>query len=148
MKPSRAAKLFSTPDEAEIAFYDAFERASLAAMMAVWAEADDVVCVHPQGPRLVGFEAVRESWMQIFASGATLRLRTTEVHRFDGQSVAVRSVVENVSGLGENAPVSTVCATNVYELTEGGWRMVVHHASPLASPPPAEEPANSTHTLH
>jgi ketosteroid isomerase-like protein len=31
---------------------------------------DDIVCVHPQGPRLVGFEAVRESWIQIFASGA------------------------------------------------------------------------------
>ncbi len=63
-------KLFATPDEAESAFYDAFERANVSAMMAVWAESDDVVCVHPQGPRLVGFEAVRESWMQIFASSA------------------------------------------------------------------------------
>ena len=148
MSPSRS-KLFATPDEAQSAFYEAFERANLAAMMAVWAETDDIVCVHPQGPRLVGFEAVRESWMQIFAGGAALRVRATEERRFDGQSVAVRAVVEHVSPPGENAPVSLVCTTNVYELTPAGWRMVVHHASPISEPAPAaEEPAPQGHTLH
>jgi uncharacterized protein (TIGR02246 family) len=142
-------KLFATPDEAETAFYDAFERANLAAMMAVWSETDDVVCVHPHGPRLVGFDAVRESWMQIFANGATLRVRPSQQRRFDGQSVAVRTVLEQVSPTGENAQVSSVVATNVYELTPGGWRMVVHHASPLNEPAPApEEPAPQGHTLH
>ena len=141
--------MFATPDEAQTAFYEAFERANLAAMMAVWAESDDIVCVHPQGPRLVGFEAVRESWMQIFANGAALRVRATEQRRFDAQSVAVRAVVEQVAPPGENAPVSTICATNIYELTPNGWRMVVHHASPLADPAPAaEEPAPQGHTLH
>ena len=148
MPPSRE-KLFATPDEAEAAFYDAFERANLALMMAVWAASDDIVCVHPQGPRLVGFEAVRESWIQIFASGAKLRVHATQHKRFDGQSVAVRAVLEQVSPAGENAPVSSVCATNVYELTPAGWRMVVHHASPLAeAPAQAEEPLPQGHTLH
>ena len=143
-------KLFATADEAEIAFYDAFERANLAAMMAVWAEADDIVCVHPHGPRLVGFEAVRESWVQIFANGATLRVKPTQQRRFDGQSVAVRAVLEQVSPTGENTTVSSVVATNVYELTPGGWRMVVHHASPLNEPAAKadEEPAPPGHTLH
>ena len=146
--PSPRRKLFATPEEAETAFYDAFERANLAAMMAVWAETDDVVCVHPHGPRLVGFEAVRESWIQIFAAGATLRVRTTEARRFAGTSVAVHTVIENVTPPGENAPTSLVCATNVYELTEGGWRMVVHHASPMGEAPRAEEAPAATHTLH
>jgi ketosteroid isomerase-like protein len=141
-------KLFATPEEAESAFYDAFERANLSAMMAVWAETDDVVCVHPQGPRLVGFAAVRDSWIQIFASGATLRVRTTEAHRIAGTSVAVHTVIENVAPPGENAPVALVCATNVYELTEGGWRMVVHHASPMGEVARAEESPTATHTLH
>ena len=143
-------KIFATADEAESAFYDAFERANLPAMMAVWAESDDVVCIHPQGPRIVGFEAVRESWMQIFANGATLRVRPSEQRRFDGQSVAVHALLELVTPAGEEAPVTTVCATNVYELTTNGWRMVGHHASALAEPsrPAAEEPAPSGHTLH
>ena len=40
--PPRTRKLFPTPDDAETAFYDAFERGDLAAMMVVWAEGDEV----------------------------------------------------------------------------------------------------------
>lgn len=149
--PSRRDKLYATPEEAETAFYEAFERADLAAMMAVWAESDDIVCVHPQGPRLVGFEAVRESWVQIFAGGAQLRVRVSEVQSFEGPDIAVRSVVELLAPPGRAEPVQTVHATNVYEFTEGGWRMVVHHATtaPEPSPSPAEDDdPGPAHTLH
>jgi ketosteroid isomerase-like protein len=143
-------RLFPTPEDAENAFYEAFERADLAGMMSVWAETDDIVCIHPQGPRLVGFEAVRESWMQIFASGSQLRVRTTDVQAYDGQSVSVRSVVEQLAAPGRAEPTHTVLATNVYELTESGWRMTVHHASPPAEPAAqqADEPPPPSHTLH
>ena len=146
--PRSRAKLFPTPDDAETAFYDAFERADIAAMMAVWAETDDVVCIHPQGPRLAGFEAVRESWMQIFAGGSTLRVRTTETRTFDGQALAVHNVVELVAPPG-GEPTS-VFATNVYVLTDGGWRIAVHHANaaPEAREQRREEPAPPPHTLH
>ena len=143
-------KLFATPDEAETAFYDAFERANLAAMMAVWAESDDVVCVHPHGPRLVGFEAVRESWVQIFSGGSQLRVRTVDVKKYDGQNVAVRSVVEVLAAPGGQGTPQSVLATNVYELGDGGWRMVVHHATPVPEAPTAtaDEPPAPAHTLH
>jgi len=141
-------RLFPTAEEAETAFYDAFERGDIAAMMAVGAESDGVVCVHPGGPRLVGFDAVRESWVQIFSGSPQLRVRTADVQRFDDQGVAVHSVIEEVSPRGQQGPVGQVFATNVYELTDGGWRMVVHHASPAAEPPQREEPAAPAHTLH
>ncbi len=147
VRPRSRGKLYPTPDDAESAFYDAFERGDLAAMMAVWAEADEVVCVHPQGPRLVGFDAVRQGWMQIFSGAARLRVQTAEEHRFDGATVAVHSLVEIVSPAGGGASGS-VHATNVYELTEGGWRMVVHHASPMAEAVAPEEPPAAAHTLH
>ena len=44
----------------EEAFYDALRRGDFAAMMAVWADDEDVICVHPSGSRHVGIEAVRE----------------------------------------------------------------------------------------
>ena len=149
--PQRRSKLYPTPEDAETAFYEAFERADLAAMMTVWAEDDDVVCIHPQGPRLLGFEAVRESWVQIFSGGASrLRMKTVESRTFAGQSVAVHAVVEVLSVQGQQGPTQSVCATNVYELTDNGWRMVVHHASPLAEPAalPADDAADSPRTLH
>lgn len=147
----RRSKLYPTPDDAESAFYDAFERGDLPAMMAVWAESESVVCVHPRGPRLVGFDAVRESWMQIFAGGSTpLRIRATEVKRFDSQGVAVHALIETLSAPGQQ-PTQSVSATNVYELTDDGWRMVVHHATPIAEPTKAaaeEDRAPPAHTLH
>src|SRR3954471_11371003 len=129
--PIRRPRLYPTPDDAENAFYEAFERRDLATMMTVWAERDEIVCVHPRGPRLTGFEAVRDSWAQIFAgSGASVRVRATEVRRFDGNSVAVHSLVEVLGVPGQAGSPQMVSATNVYELTDGGWRMVVHHATP------------------
>jgi ketosteroid isomerase-like protein len=150
MKPRRS-KLFPTPDDASSAFYDAFERADLPAMMAVWAESDQVVCIHPRGPRLVGFDAVRDSWAQIFASGGRLRLVTTDACVFEGPTIAVQTIVEMVSVQGSQEDPTPVCATNVFELTEGGWRMVIHHASPMTVPEAPEqeeeEPAKA-HVLH
>lgn len=147
--PRRKSHLFPTVDDAEAAFYDAFERGDLSAMMAVWAEDDDVVCVHPQGPRLVGFDAVRESWTQIFASGVQLRVRTVESRRVQTQTLAVHSVVELLTSPGERTASPPVFATNVYVLTEVGWRMALHHASPSnEAQPAAEEPPAETHTLH
>jgi len=149
--PRSRSKVFPTPDDAETAFYDAFERADLAAMMAVWAATDEIVCIHPQGPRLTGFEAVRESWAQIFSGGAQLRVRTTEARAFNGQALAVHSVIELVAPPGAaEGSVTSIFATNVYELTESGWRMVIHHAAaaPSEANPRREEAPSASHTLH
>jgi uncharacterized protein (TIGR02246 family) len=151
MKPVRAkgrTRLFPTAEDAQAAFYDAFERGDIAAMMAVWAESDSVVCVHPAGPRLVGFAAVRESWTQIFSGAPQLSVRTMDVQRFDGQGVVVHSVIEEVSARAQQGPTGQVFATNVYELTDGGWRMVIHHATPTPEAPVREEPPGPMHTLH
>jgi uncharacterized protein (TIGR02246 family) len=146
---SSRRKLFPTPDDAETAFYDAFERSDLAAMMAVWAASDDVVCIHPTGPRLQGFESVRDSWSQIFSGGSQLRVRLAEVKKFDGQSVAVRAVMEILTASGSQSGNSqTVLATNVYELGDGGWRMVIHHACPMPEASAPADDSSPSHTLH
>jgi uncharacterized protein (TIGR02246 family) len=148
LRPKGRTRLFPTAEEAETAFYEAFERGDIAAMMSVWNESDNVLCVHPGGPRHVGFEAVRASWTQIFAGAPQLRVRTVDVQRFDDQGVSVHSVIEEVSPRAQQGPIGHVFATNVYELTEGGWRIVVHHASPAPEPQQREEPAAPAHTLH
>ena len=145
---SRKSRIFPTPDDAENAFYEAFERRDLAAMMAVWAEKDDIVCVHPQGPHLAGFDAVRDSWLQIFGASSQMRVKATEVKRFDGQTIAVHALVEMLTPPGHQQPTQSVSATNVYELTDNGWRLVVHHASPLPQAGTPEPPTSTSHTLH
>ena len=120
-------------------------------MMAVWADDDDIYCVHPNGARLSGVERVRESWRQIFDSGQNLRFQLREQQHVQGMMLSVHSVYEYITVAGEPRTRSPVIATNVYLRTERGWRMVAHHASPAPATAAAEpEPrrAAAPKTLH
>ena len=126
----RETIVYESPQAAEAAFYDAFQRTDLDAMMAVWADDDDVVCVHPMGARLQGREAIRASWRDIFSGGGAMRFNITDAQYTQDDAVSVHFVHENISfgeGFGQT---SLVIATNVYRLTETGWRMCAHHGSP------------------
>ena len=72
-------KIFASPQDVEAAFYEALERCDIEAMMAVWAEDEEVVCVHPGGARLVGYTLIREAWQRVFANGRKLRVRWTDI---------------------------------------------------------------------
>ena len=132
-----SAKIFPTAQDAENAFYEALERADLEAMMAVWSEDEEIVCVHPAGQRLAGQEQVREAWRQMFAGGPGMRVQVTQQVAVTGMMVAVHSVHENITVTGEQRPRPPMVATNVYLRTPAGWRMIVHHASPAPGAPAA-----------
>ena len=137
-----SVKIFPTAQDAENAFYEALERCDLEGMMAVWAEDEEIVCVHPAGGRLSGQDQVRESWARIFAAGPRARVRIEQQVAISGMMLAVHSVFETFSLEGKNEPQPLpIVATNVYLRTAAGWRMIVHHASPApgqAEPPPRE----------
>ncbi|MCC7485411.1 MAG: nuclear transport factor 2 family protein [Burkholderiales bacterium] len=149
--PSVKKTLFATPQDAEAAFYDALTKSDLEAMMAVWADDDDVYCVHPNGARVSGVEQIRESWRQIFASGQRLSFRLRESQYVQGMMLSVHSVYEHVGVAGESRARAPVIATNVFLRTERGWRMVAHHASPAPAAAGAEPEARRApqpKTLH
>jgi len=127
--------VFASPQDAEAAFYEALERGDIDAMMEVWADDEEVVCVHPGGARLAGYEAVLKSWAQIFASGQRLRVQVSHQVVLSGMMLTVHSVHENIAVQGPGRefatrPSASVVATNAYLRTANGWRMILHHASP------------------
>ena len=63
---------------------------------------------------------------------AGLRFRLTGSRVFSGRMLSIHSVYEHVSVAGDPRPANPVLATNIYLLTDRGWRMLMHHASPLA----------------
>jgi uncharacterized protein (TIGR02246 family) len=142
-------KIFPTAQDAENAFYEALERGDLEGMMSVWAEDEDIICVHPTGPRLSGQDQVRESWAKIFSGGAGPRVRITQQVAVTGMMIAVHSVHENFTSEGDARSQVPVVATNVYLRTAAGWRMIVHHASPAPvqseASPPQEAPPKFLH---
>jgi ketosteroid isomerase-like protein len=134
--------LFDTPDEAERAFYTAFEQADLEAMMQVWDDDEDVICIHPMGACLKGADAVGQRWREIFESGSPMRFEVTQRRFTRNETISVHCVTERIAHGRRLEGRSTVIATNVYKKTPFGWRMIVHHASPAG-----EEPDTQSDTL-
>lgn len=128
--PTLSKTIYTTPQQAEAAFYEAIERADLEAMMAVWAEDEEIICIHPGGARLAGYTSVREGWRQIFAGGRNLRFALASQVYSQGMLLSVHSLHENITIIGEQRKPPPVVVTNVYIRGPLGWRMLVHHASP------------------
>ena len=136
-----------TSDEIEAAFYDALQKGDIEKLMACWADEDDVVCVHPGGPRVVGVSAIRTAFDTIFSNGR-IRAWPQQVRKVEALASAVHSVLERIEVMTETGPANAwVLATNVYHRTGQGWRMVAHHASP-GSPHEAQEINDAPPVLH
>ncbi|MEA3411021.1 MAG: nuclear transport factor 2 family protein [Pseudomonadota bacterium] len=118
---------FATPQEAENAFYRAFERGDISSMMAVWSEDDTTVCIHPGGPRIEGLHDIRESWEQIFAVDNDLKFILTDNQYTRDALLSIHQVRESIEIDG--VLQGTVLATNIYQFVDGSWRMLLHHAS-------------------
>jgi ketosteroid isomerase-like protein len=136
--------IYPTPQDAENAFYEALERADLDAMMSVWAEDEDIVCVQPAGPRLVGYAVIREAWRRIFEGGARLEVRVNSQTAVQTPFAVIHTVIEHISVRNDDSVRAPVIATNVYVRGALGWRMAVHHASPAPHGSHHDEPK----TLH
>ena len=129
-RPHQPAAPPASPDEIEQQFYEALQRADLDRLMALWADDEEIACVHPGGPRLIGAVAIRAAFEAIFANGP-VDARPSQARRLQTHGCAVHSVVEEVHVVTPDGPrTAFVVATNVYTLGALGWRLVVHHASP------------------
>jgi len=127
----QAAHLEGDADDVEAAFYDALQRGDIERLMACWADEDDIVCIHPGGPRVVGATAIRATFESMFSGGGAVRARPEKVRKTVAVASSVHNVLERVEVLTASGPsVAWVIATNVYHRTAQGWRLVAHHASP------------------
>jgi uncharacterized protein (TIGR02246 family) len=145
-KPPPAA-LHASPDDVETQFYEAMQRGDITQLMAVWADDDEVVCVHPGGGRLVGAAAIRASFEAIFAQG-TVPVVPEQVHRLQSLGSAVHHLVEHIRVDGpEGVQEAWALATNVYVKTAQGWRLAAHHASAV-DPDEVAAAGEGPSTLH
>jgi uncharacterized protein (TIGR02246 family) len=133
--------------EVEQQFYAALRQADIEALMALWADDDEVVCVHPGGTRVIGHAAVRASFEAIFTNGP-IDIHPEKVRCLDAPAMSVHSVLERVQVREAQGTASGwVVASNVYVETPAGWRIVAHHASPGARSEP-QEGADPAAVLH
>jgi len=121
---------FNSAEEAEAAFYRAFQNLDLELMKQVWSELPEACCLHPGGGLLLGKQAILQSWKAIFSKAE----RPSMVHRCLQATtlgeLSVHQVEELIRPGGDpKGKASRVIATNVYRRDRNGWRMLTHHSS-------------------
>lgn len=129
-------KILASPQDVEALFYEALERADVELMMSIWADDEEIVCVHPGGPRLLGYADIRDAWQRIFDHGNRLEISVSHLSTVSTPFAAMHSVLEQIRVRGNGDVMAPVAATNVYIRGAMGWRMVGHHASPVPPLPP------------
>jgi ketosteroid isomerase-like protein len=130
-----------TDDEAILAanaaYYRAFISGDFTRMSALWAE-EDVSCVHPGWPVLIGRRAILESYRSILRNPRQEPIQphnpTPLVSGDDGRVFCV----EIIGGMA-------LAATNWFRRIDGDWQLIHHQASPIATQidpePGAEAPS-------
>jgi ketosteroid isomerase-like protein len=98
---------------ANAAFYAAFAAGDISEVSRLWADDDDISCIHPGWPAIVGREAVLGSWRDILQNPNRPQIACAEPH----------AIID-----GNNARV--LC--NHFRRIDGAWRLVHHQSSPIA----------------
>jgi ketosteroid isomerase-like protein len=117
---------------ANATFYTALSLADFNLMERVWLAAPETVCIHPGWPALHGWEAISQSWREIFRNQGPLRIWPTAVRlRLYGQTAEVNCLENIDKSQLRGAGILQTRATNVFRLVTGAWKMLEHHATSL-----------------
>lgn len=119
------------------ALYEAFESADVERMESVWDDVDPdaLVCVHPGWPALRGRRQVLRSWAAVMANTDYVQFVLSDVQVAIEGDTAVVSCTENVLTSVTDMNGGAIVATNVFRRRPGGWRLTVHHGSPVLAGP-------------
>lgn len=122
-------------------FYAAMNALDLDVMDALWMNDASAVCVHPGREAIIGYERIRQSWMAIFSAPNSMSIAASNEHLTIAGDVAWIICSETISLMTEEGLAAAAAqATNIFRRTEGAWRMIVHHASPIPFTTPDEWP--------
>lgn len=132
--------LRSSADETQKAFYDAVSRSDIDAVMALWADDEEIICIHPGSSRLIGHASIRASFESIFERGA-VQIRPVQLQVSRNMTTEVYNIIEEIQRpprTSEQVPDIHILCTNIYVRTSRGWRMTLHHASVAPGLAPSE----------
>ena len=116
-------------------FYKALVDGNLGLMEEVWVKDPRAKCVHPGWPILLGWEAIRQSWKNIFDSGGPTKIQISNVTIEISGDLAWIACIEHISHvIRDQVQINMAQATNIFERHGSDWLMIHHHASPMPMP--------------
>ena len=110
---------------ANAAFYTAFLSGAFDELAGLWADDNDISCIHPGWPVIIGRAAVIGSWRDILMSPSRPRITCREPYAIvSGDAGRVLCL--------ELIPPMALAASNHFRRIGGVWRMIHHQSSPIA----------------
>lgn len=116
-------------------FYHAFECLSIDMMDKLWKYDENIICVHPGWDLLVGWLAIRESWVTIFQNTKVIKfnITNTKVRIFDSGDIGVVVCQENIESSVRQQDKIGIIATNIFERYENRWLLFHHQGSSISN---------------
>ena len=113
-------------------FYKALGTRDLELMGTVFVHDERAGCTHPGWVMLEGWEAIRQSWENVFDPEDQLDIKLHNVTvDIEGDAAWVSCIQELTYIKREPIMTNVSVSTNIFEKNESGWRMVIHQASPV-----------------
>ena len=130
---------FPSAQDAEDAYYDAIEEQNLDAMMQVWEDSEEILCLLPMQPAQRGTSSIRRAWEPLFSGEIKLDIEVKHLAWIESDQLAIHLIEEHVRIAGQ-ADKQTVYACNIYRQGDSGWRILMHQNSPTPPPPGLQMP--------
>ncbi len=126
--------------EVNTRFYRALGTRDLELMGTVFVHDERAGCMHPGWLMLKGWEAIRQSWENVFDPQDQLEIKLHNLSiEIDGDTAWVTCVQELTYIKRDPVMMNVSVSTNIFEKNESGWQMVIHQASPMPVTKPEDE---------
>ena len=129
--------------EVNTRFYQALGTRDLDLMSTVFVHDERAGCMHPGWVMLNGWEAIRQSWENVFDPRDQLEIKlhnlSVEIH---GDTAWVTCIQELTYIKRDPVMMNVSVSTNIFEKTQSEWKMVIHQASPMPISPQKDDRDN------
>jgi ketosteroid isomerase-like protein len=113
-------------------FYNALGTRDLELMDTVWIKDSRAGCVHPGWVMLQGWQAIRQSWENVFDPSDQVDIKLSGISVEIKGDVAWLTCIQELTYINRDPIMMNVSqSTNIFERHDSGWLMVLHHASPI-----------------
>ena len=113
-------------------FYEDLGSRDLELMGTVFVHDERAGCTHPGWIMLQGWEAIRQSWENVFDPEDKLGIKLHNVTVDIYDDAACVTCIQELTYIRRDPVMMNVSvSTNIFERTEDGWKMIIHHASPI-----------------
>jgi ketosteroid isomerase-like protein len=133
------SKTFPSAQDAEDAYYDAIEAQDLEAMMQVWEDSEEILCLLPMQPAQRGPASIRRAWEPLLNGQLKLDIEVKHLTWIESGQLAIHLIEEHVR-VDAQPEKQTVYACNIYRRVDSGWHILMHQNSPTPPPPGLQMP--------